>query len=116
MYWLIGRKLQLSLENNILLYKIILKPIWSYGILWGTAGASNMAIIKRFQNKLIRNMVDSPYYIYNDVIQRDVQLPSVTEVITQLSVKYSVQLMTSSASEVRRLKRHQPENLLNIIR
>jgi hypothetical protein len=32
MNWLIGRKSQLSLENKIIIYKVILKPIWTYGI------------------------------------------------------------------------------------
>jgi hypothetical protein len=38
MNWLLGRKSQLSLSNKLLLYKTILKPIWTYGIqLSGTA-------------------------------------------------------------------------------
>jgi hypothetical protein len=32
MNWLVGRKSQLSLENKLLIYKVILKPIWTYGI------------------------------------------------------------------------------------
>jgi hypothetical protein len=37
MYWLLGRKSKLSLSNKLLIYKAILKPIWTYGIqLWGT--------------------------------------------------------------------------------
>jgi hypothetical protein len=40
MYWLLGRKSKLSLENKLLLYKCILKPAWSYGIqLWGVCEA-----------------------------------------------------------------------------
>ena len=36
MYWLIGRNSSLSLHNKLLLYKQILKTIWTYGIqLWG---------------------------------------------------------------------------------
>jgi hypothetical protein len=36
--WLIGRKSHLSIENKVLIYKAIIKPIWSYGIeLWGCA-------------------------------------------------------------------------------
>jgi hypothetical protein len=31
MYWLIGRNSKLSLENKILLYKTIIKPIWTFG-------------------------------------------------------------------------------------
>jgi hypothetical protein len=30
--WLIGKNSTLSLENKILIYKTILKPIWTYGI------------------------------------------------------------------------------------
>jgi len=38
LYWIIGRKLRLSLENKLLVYKAILKPIWTYGVqLWGSA-------------------------------------------------------------------------------
>jgi len=32
LYWIIGRKSQLSLSNKLLVYKTILKPIWTYGI------------------------------------------------------------------------------------
>ena len=36
MYWLKGRNSSLSLHNKLLLYKQILKPIWTYSIqLWG---------------------------------------------------------------------------------
>jgi hypothetical protein len=36
MYWIIGRKSQLPLANKLLVYRAILKPIWTYGIqLWG---------------------------------------------------------------------------------
>ena len=49
------RKSQLSLENKLLVYKVILKPVWAYGIqLWGTASNSNLEILERFQSKLLR--------------------------------------------------------------
>jgi hypothetical protein len=32
----LGKKSSLSLENKLLLYRVIIKPIWTYGIeLWG---------------------------------------------------------------------------------
>jgi hypothetical protein len=31
-YWLLGRKNKLSTNNKLLVYKAILKPIWTYGI------------------------------------------------------------------------------------
>jgi len=33
MYWLLGSKSQLSIESKLLLYKAILKPIWTCGVL-----------------------------------------------------------------------------------
>jgi hypothetical protein len=36
MHWLLGRRSTLSIESKLLLYKAVLKPIWTYGIqLWG---------------------------------------------------------------------------------
>jgi len=61
MYWLLGSKLQLSIENESLLYKAILKPKWIYGVqLWGTACNSNIEIIQRFQKKYLRIIVNAP--------------------------------------------------------
>jgi hypothetical protein len=49
MHWLLGRNSQHSTTNKLLLYKTILKPIWTYGIqLWGTASTSNIEILERF--------------------------------------------------------------------
>jgi hypothetical protein len=46
MHWLLGRRSTLSIESKILLYKAVLKPIWTYGIqLWGTASNSNIEIL-----------------------------------------------------------------------
>jgi hypothetical protein len=32
MYWLLGQKSKLSTSNKIPIYKAVLKPIWTYGI------------------------------------------------------------------------------------
>jgi hypothetical protein len=32
MHWLLGRRSTLSIESKLLLYKAVLKPIWTYGI------------------------------------------------------------------------------------
>jgi hypothetical protein len=61
-YWLLGRRSKLSVSNKLLIYKAILKPIWTHGIqLWGTTSNSNIAILKRFQSKVLRPIVDDPW-------------------------------------------------------
>jgi hypothetical protein len=37
-----------SSRNKLLIYKTLLKPVWSYG---GTASTSNIEILKLFQSK-----------------------------------------------------------------
>jgi len=46
LHWLLGRNSKLSLNNKLLLYKVIFKPIWSYGLqLWGCAKPTRLKII-----------------------------------------------------------------------
>jgi hypothetical protein len=81
MYWLFGRKSKLSTSNILLIYKIILKPIWIYGIkLLGTVSTSNTEILERCQLKALRMIVDIPWYVPNMVMQRDLQIPSAEEI------------------------------------
>jgi hypothetical protein len=78
MYWIIGRKPKLSLENKLLIYKTILKPIWTFGIpLWGTASNSNIEILQRFQNKVLSSIVNAPWYVPNIILHTDLQIPTV---------------------------------------
>jgi len=41
-YWLIGKHSLISLENKLLIYKRVLKPVWTYGIeIWACGTKSN---------------------------------------------------------------------------
>jgi hypothetical protein len=62
MSWLLGRS-TLSIESKLLLYKAVLKPIWTYGIqLWGTAFNSNIEILQCFQSKTLQSILNTPLY------------------------------------------------------
>jgi hypothetical protein len=121
MYWIIGRKSNLSLENKLLIYKTILKPIWTYGIpLWGTASNSNIEILQRFQNKVFRLIVNAPWYVPNTILHTDLQILAVKAEITNFSTKYREKLITHSneltpalleEEEPRRLKRFKPTEI-----
>ena len=53
-YWLIDQTYQLSVENKLLLYKTVPKPIWTNGIeLWGCSKQSNTKI---FSSLPIKNI------------------------------------------------------------
>lgn len=94
MYWMLGRKSKLSLESKVLLYKAMLKPIWTYGIqLWGSASHSNIEILQRFQNKVLRILVDAPRYVPNDLIRQDLMIPTVQEEIENWVGRYKDKLV-----------------------
>jgi len=60
MYWLIGRNSSLSLRDKLIIHKQILKPVWTYSIqLWGCTKQTNIDIIQRFQNNVLRHMVNA---------------------------------------------------------
>jgi hypothetical protein len=88
LYWLLGRRSKLNLSNKLLIYKVAIKSIWTYGIqLWGAASTSNIEILERFQSKALHLITDAPWYVPNAIIRRDLQVPSVKEEIRHLSAQ-----------------------------
>jgi hypothetical protein len=62
MHWILGRKSKLTIRNKILIYRGILKPIWTYRIqLWGMASTSNIEIREHFQSKVLCLIVDAAW-------------------------------------------------------
>jgi hypothetical protein len=71
-----------SVENNLLIYKAVIKLIWSYGIdLWGCASKSNIAIIQRYQSKILRAITNAPCYVTNHTVHTDFNIPYVSDVM-----------------------------------
>jgi hypothetical protein len=121
MYWLIARNSKLSLENKILLYKTIIKPIWTYGAeIWGCASKSNISIIKKSQSKILRMIANAPWYVPNITLHEDLNVPLLKEIIKQRSTRYHCKIeghvkrlihpLLEPHNE-RRLKRNWPADL-----
>jgi hypothetical protein len=99
----------LSLENKLLVYKVILKPVWTYGIqLWGTASTSNLEILERFQSKVLRTITDAPWYMPNAVLQRDLQVTTVKQEARKCSVNYQKRIYVHPNRLANTLYQEQP--------
>jgi hypothetical protein len=95
MNWLIGRKSKLVVENKILIYKAIIIPIWTYGMeLWGCATKSNTSVIQSSQSKILRMIVDAPWYVSNATLHINLGISSVKDVIQQRSNKHYNKIKT----------------------
>jgi hypothetical protein len=122
LYWILGRKSQLTLNNKLLVYKAILKPVWTYGIqLWGTASNSNLEILEWFQTKVLRIITGAPWFVENAVIKRDLQISTVQQKANRYSTIYRKRISPhpnalahtffQEPPEPRRLKRRNPTDL-----
>lgn len=109
LYWMFNRKSQLSIENKLLLYKVVLKPIWTYGVqLWGTASHSNIEIIQRFQSKMLRIITDAPWFVLNETLHHDLKIPTVKEVIKICTRNYSERITSHPNILACQLKSNEP--------
>lgn len=121
-HWLLGRQSKLTLNNKLLIYKVALKPIWTYGVqLWGTAAKSHLEIVERFQSKVLRTITSAPWYIPNREIRSDLEVNSVKHEISEYSGRYLKRLDThpnvlavnllDNSEQTQRLKRFKPLEL-----
>jgi hypothetical protein len=63
------------IPQQLLLYKAILKPVWTYGIqLWGSTANSNLEILERFQSKVLQIIVNAPWFVPNRIITHDLKI------------------------------------------
>lgn len=114
--WLMGRNSVLSVDNKLLIYNSVLKPIWTYGIpLWGSASNSNIMVIQRVQNNILRTITSAPWFSRNDEIHKYLGVPTVQSEIDKYKRKYADRLLVhpnilandllKPSSTVKRLKR-----------
>jgi hypothetical protein len=105
---------------KLLLYKCIIKPIWTYGIqLWGCTKPSNTKIIQTLQSKFLRSVTKAPWYVSIFTIHNDLQIQFVIEEIYRLSTSYHQSILGHSNRLVveisnppnvrRRLTYHNPQ-------
>ncbi len=113
LHWLINAHSKLSLDCKVTLYKSIIKPIWTYGIqLYGSASSSNIDIIQRVQSKILRTMTGAPWYIRNEDLHRDLDIPFVKEEFEIIRERYVSKLRSHPNPLARQLTRTRTQTRL----
>jgi hypothetical protein len=88
--------------------------------LCGTASNSNIDILQRYQNTVLRAIVYAPWYISNKFLHTDLKVPTIREETTKFNVKYRDKITKHpnelastliEGEEPRRLKGFKPTDL-----
>jgi hypothetical protein len=108
LYPLLCPSSKLRIKQKLLLYKSLIKPIWSYGLqIFGVAALSNVNRIQRFQSKFLRLICGAPFYVSNWTLHSDLKVETVKEVAKQMYENHA-----RDVPGVRRLRRKWSRDLL----
>ena len=90
--------------------KRVLKPVWTCGIeLWGCATKSNIAVMQRYQSRLLRSMTNAPWYVSNHTLHFDLRIPYVYMVFRERTATHRTTLESQPNSLMEPLV-HPPNN------
>ena len=93
----LSRNSKMLFPSKLIIYKYFLRPIWSYaGHIYGCAKPSVVARIQRFQSKVLRIIVDSPFYISNETLHKDLHIPYVNDIYLRHYRKFRQKLTVHS--------------------
>ena len=112
-----GRRSALSTHNKPVQYKHILKPMSTYGIqLWGCTKPSNITTIQRFPNKVLRNIVNAPWYVPNTGLHRHLKMEKVTAEIRWFARKNEERLLEDNVEAIQLLDSRELQRRLKMIK
>ena len=101
---MIGSHSKLSLDNKVTIYKSILKPIWTYSIqLYEYTSSLDIELIQWAQSKILRSITRAPWYVRNENIHKDLQIPFVKDEFKTTKEKYILKLEMRPNSQARQL-------------
>ncbi|GFT55513.1 RNA-directed DNA polymerase from mobile element jockey [Trichonephila clavipes] len=86
---LISRRSKLAIRHKVLLCKSIIRPVMSYGSqIWGSTGMCHLKKLHTLTNSFLRQIVNAPWFVRNEVIYRDLKIKSFLPHIKNLSKRF----------------------------
>ncbi len=82
---LLSRQSSLTLGNKVLLYKTCIRPVLTYAVpAWGFSSKTSWKRLQQVQSKILRMATDSPWYVRNTNLHRDLDIPMIAEYCREL--------------------------------
>lgn len=119
LYPIMRKRSKFSISNKMIIYKMAIRSILAYAWpVWGYASKSNIKRLEVFQNKALRIIVNAPWFVRNEVIRRDLEIPTITVYIKEIAKRFFTKVdnhtnpLISSLSYIPAIKGRRPRNLL----
>jgi hypothetical protein len=103
-------------------YRFIEEIIVTFLLLWGCASDSNIQVIQRFQNKVLKCIVNALWYVRNSDLHRDLGIETFTDIIAKFAkfnekrlqdhINIEASRLLNVNNITRRLKRKKPFELV----
>lgn len=87
LYPLTCRKSKLSIRNKLKLYKSIIRPMMTYASpAWSHVSDHQIHRLQVFQNKLLRQIFNAPWYVRNSQLHREANLPTLKKFLREIAI------------------------------
>jgi hypothetical protein len=121
LYPLIARNSKLSFSNKLLIYKSFLRPVLTYGsVAWSYAANNLIHKLSASQNIVVREITNSPWYLRNGDIHREIHLPTLKNYLVQLATNFHNNLNNDlfddlcNYDQTAEANRKRPKAILNV--
>ncbi|GFT48048.1 RNA-directed DNA polymerase from mobile element jockey [Trichonephila clavipes] len=89
LYSLICRKSKLNRHNKLLIYTLIMKPLFTYASpVWGHAAKTNINLLETAQNLIIRQICNAHWYMRNKDLRIACNIPTIRQTIRKLAINF----------------------------
>ena len=89
LYPLIGRNSRLNIKNKLNIYKLYIRPIITYAApAWATVSPTNLRDLQSMENRILRTILQAPWFIRNTTLRRDSELMPLTEFMKNLAITH----------------------------
>lgn len=107
----IGPKSRLSIKAKTLAYTSILRPIFTYGIqVWHQTTATKQKAIQTFQNKTLRSITRAPWFVRNEVIHNNLNMPTIHKFTKRLSNRFYSKIYQIPNPAIHKIPVYNPAN------
>ncbi|GBM07305.1 RNA-directed DNA polymerase from mobile element jockey [Araneus ventricosus] len=106
---LLGKHSKLSLDNKLLTYKSLLRPIITYASpVWRAAAKTHLKKLESLQSAIARQITNSPWYFRNHNILKDLNLQTIAEHTLKIAKTFFRKIDNSTNAAIQSIPDYDP--------